>query len=303
MSGPAGGLGDASMPDLMPLRPEVEAAEPLIRMALEEDIGDADRTGQWTVPADEEGEARIVAKEPGVVCGAFVAARVFEAVGSSLEVTVDVTDGRLVAPGDTVMRISGPLRSILAAERTALNFLARLSGIATLTARYVAATADTACRVADTRKTTPGWRTLEKYAVATGGGMNHRTGLYDMVLIKENHARAAGGLSAAIEAALPRARAEGLEVEVEVTTETELSEALRYGPDRVMLDNMSVAELEEAVAIVRSGPLPHPQVEASGGVTLDTVGEVARTGVDYISVGALTHSAGALDLSLLVTNG
>jgi len=303
MSGPAGVQEDESMGELLPVRPEVKAAEPLIRMALEEDIGDADRTGQWTVPTEEEGEARVVAKEPGVVCGAFVAARVFEAVDGSLEVAVDVTDGRRVTPGDTVMTISGPLRSILAAERTALNFLARLSGVATLTARYVAATADTACRVADTRKTTPGWRTLEKYAVATGGGMNHRTGLYDMILIKENHVRAAGGMRAAIEAALPRARAEGLEVEVEVTDETELNQALQHGPDRVMLDNMSVAELEEAVAIVRNGPLPHPLVEASGGVTLDTVREVARTGVDYISVGALTHSAGALDLSLLVTNG
>ena len=294
---PGGSLDDPAVPD----RAEVAAAEPMIRLALDEDIGDSDRTGVWTVPEEMEGEARIVVKGAGVVCGAFVAARVFEVVDRALDVVVAVADGARVTPGDALIRISGSLRSILAAERTALNFLARLSGVATLTARYVEEIADTGCRVADTRKTTPGWRTLEKYAVATGGGMNHRTGLYDMVLIKENHVQAAGGVSAAIEAALPRARAEGLEVEVEVTDETELREALQHGPDRVMLDNMSVAELADAVTIVRNGPLPHPLIEASGGVTLDTVREVARTGVDYISVGALTHSARALDLSLLVT--
>jgi nicotinate-nucleotide pyrophosphorylase (carboxylating) len=207
-----------------------------------------------------------------------------------------------VTGGDTVIRVSGSLRSILAAERTALNFLARLSGIATLTARFVAATADTDCRVADTRKTTPGWRALEKYAVATGGGMNHRTGLFDMVLIKENHIRAAGGVVAALEAAIPRARQEGLEVEVEVTNEDELRAALGCLPDRIMLDNMKVARLAEAVKIAREVSSPRPVLEASGGVTLDTVRDIARTGVDYVSVGALTHSAPAMDYSLLVTD-
>lgn len=283
-------------------RAEVVAAEPLIRMGLEEDLGAGDRTGEWTVPADAAGEARVIAKEEGVVCGAFVAARVFEAVDGALTVDVETPDGTRVAAGGTVLTVSGSLRSILAAERTALNFLARLSGIATVTARFVTATEGTTCRVADTRKTTPGWRVLEKYAVAAGGGMNHRAGLYDMVLIKENHIQAAGGTGAAIAAALAHARAAGLQVEVEVTTRTELEEALQHPVDRVMLDNMSIDEIREAVALVRSGPLPHPLIEASGGVTLETVRDVSRTGVDYVSVGALTHSAGALDLSLLVMN-
>ncbi|MBT8479315.1 MAG: carboxylating nicotinate-nucleotide diphosphorylase [Gemmatimonadetes bacterium] len=280
----------------------VRVADPLIRRELEEDIGDGDRTSEWTIPAALVGEARILAKEHGVVCGAGVAARAFTIADENLEVAVQASDGTRVGPGETLVWVSGSLRSILAAERTALNFLARLSGVATLTARYVEAVAGTGCRVADTRKTTPGWRTLEKYAVAAGGGMNHRRGLYDMVLIKENHIRAAGGVAAAIEAAQPNARREGLEVEVEVTNEAELEEAVRCAPDRVMLDNMSVAELRAAVAMIRNAPAPRPRIEASGGVTLDSVRDIARTGVDYISVGALTHSAPALDLSLLVTD-
>jgi len=282
-------------------RPEVVAAEPLVRMALGEDLGPGDHTGEWTVPERAVGEARIVARQEGVVCGGFVAVRVFEAVDDSLVVTVHAEDGQRVQAGQVVMRIAGSLRSILAAERTALNFLARLSGVATHTSRFVAACAETNCRVADTRKTTPGWRVLEKYAVRTGGGMNHRTGLFDMVLIKENHIRAAGGVAAALEAAMPRARQEGLEVEIEVTDEEELRAALGCRPDRIMLDNMGVDRLEAAVRVVRQGPAPWPLIEASGGVTLETVREIARTGVDYVSVGALTHSAPAMDFSLLVT--
>lgn len=282
-------------------RDEVKAAGPLIHLALAEDIGPGDRTGEWTVPAAARGEARIMAKQSGVVCGAFVAAAVFEAVDDALAVVVARPDGVRVEHGDPVMEVSGSLRSILAAERTALNFLGRLSGVATLTARYVAAAADTRCRVTDTRKTTPGWRALEKYAVAVGGGTNHRAGLYDMVLIKENHIRAAGGLILALEAAMPRARRAGLEVEVEVTDETELRDAISCRPDRIMLDNMSLHRLSEAVQLVRQAPSPRPLLEASGGVTLDTVRAVAGTGVDYVSVGALTHSAPAMDFSLLVT--
>jgi len=278
------------------------AADLLIRLELEADLGDGDRTSEWTIPADATGEAWITAKEDGVACGITIARRVFETVDAGVNVVERVADGVRVSPGDAVLGISGPLRSILAAERTALNFLARLSGIATLTARYVEAIAGTGCRVADTRKTTPGWRTLEKYAVTAGGGMNHRRGLYDMVLIKENHIRAAGGVAAAIEGARPGARREALEVEVEVTNEIELVEALGCGPDRVLLDNMTPDQLAAAVAIVRRSPSPHPRIEASGGVTLDTVRDIARTGVDYVSVGALTHSAPALDFSLLVTS-
>ncbi len=278
------------------------AADTLIRLELETDIGDGDRTGEWTIPADAVGRARIMAKEDGVACGVAIAARTFETVDPELEVVAHVGDGTRLASGVVVMGVAGSLRSILSAERTALNFLARLSGVATLTARYVEAVAGTGCRISDTRKTTPGWRSLEKHAVATGGGMNHREGLYDMVLIKENHIRAASGVRKAIEAARSGARREGLELEVEVTNEIELREALSCGPDRVMLDNMTLAELEAAVAIVRAGALPHPQIEASGGVKLDTVRDIAGTGMDYISVGALTHSAPALDFSLLVTN-
>jgi nicotinate-nucleotide pyrophosphorylase (carboxylating) len=280
----------------------VVAADSLIRVELEVDLGDGDRTSEWTIPADSAGEAWITAKEDGVACGVPIASRVFEYVDATVKVVERVEDGARVVPGDRVLGVSGSLRSILAAERTALNFLARLSGIATLTGRYLEAVAGTACRVADTRKTTPGWRTLEKYAVATGGGMNHRRGLYDMVLIKENHIRAAGGVAAAIEAARPGARREGLEVEIEVTDQLELVEALGYAPDRVLLDNMTLDELAAAVATVRQSPRPHPRIEASGGVTLDTVRDIAGTGVDYVSVGALTHSARALDFSLLVTS-
>jgi nicotinate-nucleotide pyrophosphorylase (carboxylating) len=279
----------------------LEAAAPLIRAALAEDIGDGDRTGHWTVPEGATGRARIVARGAGIVCGTTVAGRVFESVDEGSRVRVSARDGTAVSPEDVILEVAGPLRAILAAERTALNFLCRLSGIATLTSRYVAAVEGTRCRIADTRKTTPGWRKLEKYAVRTGGGTNHREGLHDMVLIKENHIRAAGGVREALDAALPPARRANLEVEIEVTTEDELREALASAPDRVMLDNMAVSELATAVGLVRGSPPPRPLLEASGRVTLDTARQIAGTGVDYISVGALTHSAPALDLSLLVT--
>lgn len=282
---------------------EIEAAaDTLIRLELEADLGSGDRTSRWSIPAGSTGEARIVAREDGLVCGTEVVTRVFHAVDPDLEVVECLGDGVAVTAGETVVRVSGRLRSILAAERTALNFLARMSGVAALTARYLEAVAGTGCRVSDTRKTTPGWRLLEKYAVATGGGMNHRRGLYDMVLIKENHIRAAGGVTAAIGAVRSEARREGLEIEVEVTDAAELEEALACAPDRVMLDNMTVAELTAAVEVIRARPQPHPLVEASGGARLDTVRDIARTGVDYISVGALTHSAPAMDYSLLVTD-
>lgn len=282
------------------MRPEVAAASGLIELALAEDVGDGDRTSQWTVPEGRSGVARILARSPGVACGVHVASSVFRAVDSDLTVTIERMDGDRLEPGDTVMRVAGSLRSILTSERTALNFLARLSGVSTLTSRYVEAIADTGCRVADTRKTTPGWRTLEKYAVRVGGGMSHRAGLFDMVLIKENHIRAAGGVTPAIMAARREAEGLGIEIEVEVTNRDELAEALHAGPDRIMLDNMGPGGLSEAVALVHAAPGPRPLVEASGGVTLDTVREIARTGVDYISVGALTHSAPAMDYSLLV---
>jgi nicotinate-nucleotide pyrophosphorylase (carboxylating) len=201
-----------------------------------------------------------------------------------------------VEPGDPVMRAEGSARSLLTAERTALNFLQRLSGVATVSRRYVREVGGTGARVIDTRKTTPGMRLLEKAAVVAGGGANHRVGLHDMVMIKDNHIAAAGGITAAVNAV--RARNDrGLRVEVETTTLDEVREALAAGVDRIMFDNMTPERMAQAVDLVRSAD-PRPETEASGGITLETIGSFARTGVDFISVGALTHSAPALDLSL-----
>lgn len=278
-------------------------AQELVRRALEEDVGDGDRTTRWTVPGDLEGRARIVARQEGVAAGTELATRAFTLLDSSLEVRFEAEDGDGVPAGAVVARLEGLLAPILTAERTALNFLGRLSGIATLTRRFVNAVRDTGCRITDTRKTTPGWRVLEKAATRAGGAVNHRAGLYDMVLVKENHIRAAGGVGAALDAVRDRARREGLEVEVEVTSLAELDQALDGGPHRILLDNMSVETMREAVDRLERSPEPRPQLEASGGVTLESVRRVARTGVDLISVGALTHSAPALDLSLLVDQG
>jgi nicotinate-nucleotide pyrophosphorylase (carboxylating) len=274
----------------------------LIGASLAEDLGDGDRTSEWTISPDARGEARVIAREPGIVYGLELAGRVFEAVDPELSVTAMIEDGTEVTVGEAVLEVRGTLRAILAGERTALNFVGWLSGIATLTARYVAAVENTGCRIADTRKTTPCWRALEKRATAAGGALNHRAGLYDMVLIKENHVRAAGGLRLALDAARDPARSAGMEVEVEVTSLAELEEALAGKPERILLDNMTIDELTEAVLLARSASGPTPLLEASGGVTLESVRSVAQTGVDYISVGAITHSAPALDLSLLVTD-
>lgn len=270
------------------------------RAALGEDVGDGDRTTAWTIPEGVRGSARIVAREDGVIAGVALADAVFEAVDPRLARTWLVSDGDGIGRGDALVALAGPLRAILTAERTALNGLSRLSGIATHASRFVRAVEGTGARILDTRKTTPGWRRLEKAAAAAGGALNHRMGLYDMVLIKENHIRGAGGVGAALRAVLPRARAAGLEVEIEVTGAAELEEALEHGPDRILLDNLGPDELAEAVRRVGARPEPRPLLEASGGVTLDTVREVASTGVDFVSVGAITHSAPGLDLSLEV---
>lgn len=270
------------------------------RAALEEDVGDGDRTTAWTIAGDARGTARIIARAPGVVAGVALADATLEAADPALVREWRVSDGDRVEPGDELVRIGGALRSVLTAERATLNGLSRLSGIATLASRYVRAVEGTNAKILDTRKTTPGWRCLEKAAAAAGGAENHRMGLYDMVLIKENHIRGAGGVEAALTAVRDRARAGGLEVEIEVTGPGELEEALAHAPDRILLDNFSPAELSDAVRRVRARPAPHPLLEASGGITLDSVREVAATGVDFISVGAITHSAPALDLSLQV---
>lgn len=275
------------------------ATRRVVATALAEDVAGGDWTTRWTVPAAARAVAEIRAKAPGIIAGLDVAAAVFQQLDRAVEFSPAVADGAAVAPGDLVATVSGPARAILTGERTALNLLQRLSGVATMTRRYVDAVAGTGVRILDTRKTTPGLRLLEKAAVRAGGGANHRTGLFDMILLKENHIAAAGGITAALRL-VAQANQTGLPVEVEVRNLDELREAIAAGADRILLDNMSLDAMREAVAIARSGPGPAPLLEASGNMTLERVRDVAATGVDFISVGALTHSAPALDLSLLL---
>jgi len=271
-----------------------DTLERLAYAALAEDVGEGDVTTDAVVDADLTGSAEIVVKEPGVVCGLAMVEAVFRALDSDVAVEALVEEGDLVESGTSAARVSGPLRAILTGERTALNYLGRLSGIATLTRRYVEAVEGTGVAILDTRKTTPGLRVLEKHAVAVGGGRNHRFGLDDGVLIKDNHLRAAGSIAEAVE----RARAAThLAVEVECDTIEQVSEALDAGADAILLDNMTPDGLLAAVVLGKR----RARLEASGGVTLDNVREVAETGVDEISVGALTHSARSLDVSLELT--
>jgi len=270
----------------------VKSANPLIERALEEDIGPGDRTSEAIVPPDVTGTCSIVAKAEGFACGLPLAEAVFQRVVPQATFTHHFQDGEPVEPGDRLAEVHGPIRGLLTAERTALNFLAKLSGIATLAACYVDAVANYGAVILDTRKTTPGWRALEKYAVRCGGARNHRMGLYDMVLIKDNHIAAAGGLSAAVRRA-QEADAE-LPIEVEVSSLAALEEALGLRLDRVLLDNMDIATLRKAVGIAGGQVF----LEASGGISLARAEEIAASGVDAISVGALTHSAPALDVSL-----
>jgi nicotinate-nucleotide pyrophosphorylase (carboxylating) len=256
---------------------------------LAEDVGEGDLTSLAVVDEDATCAARILAKEAGVICGLPMAAEVFDRLGATLEPLA--SDGDSVQPGP-VAHVDGPARSVLAGERLALNVLGRLSGIATLTRRYVDAVDGTGAVILDTRKTTPGLRALEKHAVACGGGRNHRLGLYDGILIKDNHLRVAGSLAAAVE----RSKEAGVPVEVECDTLDQVREALAADADSILLDNMSVQELREAVELAGG----RVRLEASGGVTLETVRAIAETGVDFISVGALTHSAPSLDVSMEV---
>jgi quinolinate synthase len=268
------------------------AAGRLIDLALAEDLGPGDATSEAVLPADLILRGHIVAKQAGVVAGLPIVGAVFSQVDPALTLACRVQDGTRVRPGDRVAEVSGPARAMLSAERTALNFLQRLSGIATLTRSFVDAVAGTQARILDTRKTHPGYRVLEKYAVRMGGGHNHRMGLHDMVLIKDNHIQAAGSITTAVERA--RAARPDLPLEVEVRSLDELREALALEPDRIMLDNMSLDDMRAAVRVAAG----RVALEASGGIDLERVAAVAATGVDYISVGALTHSAPALDLSL-----
>lgn len=269
----------------------------LVRAALAEDVGEGDWTTLWTVPEERYAEARIVAKAAGVISGVGVAREVFARINDRLAIDPVHAEGETVESGDEVLRVTGSARSILTAERVALNFLQRLSGVATLTRRYVDAIEGTGARILDTRKTTPGMRALEKTAVRAGGGFNHRAGLFDMILIKENHIAAAGGIRAAVDRVRSRNERE-LAIEVETTTLDEVDEALAAGVDRILFDNMPIPVLRQVVERVRAAGDSRPETEASGGITLESIRSTAETGVDFISVGALTHSAPALDLSL-----
>jgi nicotinate-nucleotide pyrophosphorylase (carboxylating) len=269
----------------------------LVARALLEDLGSGDVTADAVVPDDASGRATITQKEPGVLFGLDVAAEVFRQAGAGeLEDRAKEGEWRDEVPA-AVATATGPARALLAAERTALNLLCHLSGVATLTARFVRQVEGTGARVLDTRKTTPGLRALEKAAVAAGGGTNHRMGLYDAILIKENHAALAGGVGEAVRRA--REANPDLPVEVECRDLDEVREGTQAGADRLLLDNMTPAQLQEAVSAVRRDG-GGPELEASGGITLENVTEIAASGVDYVSVGALTHSAPALDLSMTI---
>jgi len=273
----------------------------LVRRALAEDVGAGDVTTDATVAAGAVGRAAIVAKAAGVIAGLDVAEAVFRELDGDIVFGARVAEGARVAAGTVVATVRGRARAILTGERTALNFLQRLSGIATAASRYAAALEGTGARLLDTRKTAPGMRALEKRAVALGGGANHRMGLWDMALVKDNHIAAAGGVARAVERV--KAARPDLAVEVEVTTLDGLREALAAGADRVMLDNMSEADMRDAVRAARAAPRP-PEIEISGGVSLENVRALASLRPDFISVGAVTHSAPALDLSLtLETEG
>jgi nicotinate-nucleotide pyrophosphorylase (carboxylating) len=270
----------------------------LIQRALEEDGAAYDITTLSTVPEQQQATGRIIARKAGVVAGLALAAETFRVFDERSSVEVLVKDGAGVQPDDVLARLSGPARSLLSAERVALNFLGRLSGIATLTAHCVRAIEGNRARIIDTRKTTPGLRALEKEAVRLGGGQNHRFGLHDGVLIKDNHIKAAGGITAAITAAR-RTAPHLLKIEIECETIDEVQEALAAGADVVLLDNMSVETMRNAVSLVRQ-QAPNVLIEASGNMGTDTerLATVAATGVDFISIGALTHSAPNFDISL-----
>lgn len=274
----------------------MNAIEKLIDQALEEDIGPADITTESLVPVDSMGSGEIVAKESAVLAGLDISRKVFERLDSEISWRPRYRDGEAVASGTTVVELFGRLGALLSAERVALNFLQHLSGIATLTRSYKDKLGNSVVRLVDTRKTTPGWRVLEKYAVRVGGADNHRMGLYDGVLIKDNHIAACGGIKTAV--ARVRQRISHLmKIEVEVATLNEVREALAVGVDIIMLDNMAPSKIREAVGLINKQAV----VEVSGGVTDITLEELARTGIDIISVGALTHSARSVDMSMRIS--
>lgn len=269
----------------------------LIELAFAEDIGDGDHTTLCSIPATEEGSSRLLIKEEGILAGVEIAKVVFHKFDPNLKVEVFIEDGTHVEPGEVAFVVSGKVQSLLQTERLVLNIMQRMSGIATITNKYVKLLEGTNAKVLDTRKTTPGMRMLEKQAVKTGGGENHRIGLFDMILLKDNHVDFAGGIENAITRAKQylKEKNKDLKIEIEVRNFAELNEALRVGGvDRIMLDNFTVEDTRRAVEIVNG----RVELESSGGITFDTIREYALAGVDYISVGALTHSVKSLDMSL-----
>jgi len=281
----------------------------LVRAAIEEDVGKGDLTSLACLEPNNV-TARIIAKSEGVLSGMEPVLATFELVDSANVMTFNVKDGEKFAVGDTIAEIDGFNQTVLTSERVALNFLAHLSGIATVAARFVARVGDSSARILDTRKTTPGWRYLEKQAVLHGGGSNHRFGLYDMVLIKDNHIASAGSITGAVSMTREyldtpdfrlqfEIKADDIQIEVEITSEDQLREAIEAGVDRLLLDNQSLDSLSRLVATARELN-PDIELEASGNVTLDTVADIAATGVNYISIGAITHSAPVSDFSLQI---
>lgn len=263
-------------------------------LALREDVGSGDITANSIISPDKKITAKIIVKEDGIICGLSVARLVFQSVERNIIFSEKVSDGKVVKKGTVAATVRGPARGILTAERTALNFLQRLSGIATFTNKFVKA-AGKSVKILDTRKTTPGLRVLEKYAVKTGGGYNHRIGLFDQVLIKGNHITVAGGLKNAVSLAKRKYKS----IEVEAKTINQVREAISTGVARIMLDNMGISDIKRSVQLIRrSGK--KIEIEVSGGITLKNIRSIARTGADYLSIGALTHSAPALDISLRV---
>lgn len=277
--------------------PEVKK---LITAALREDLGSGDATTIACIPKNARGEGRIISKATGILCGVDIAAQIFRALDPKCKIRIQVHDGNAIKPGLEIMHVNGSLRALLAAERTALNFLQQLSGVASYTRLFVDAIKGTHATILDTRKTTPLLRTLEKYAVRTGGGENHRFGLSDMILIKDNHIAAAGSIAAAVKQCITFKRQSKLKVEVETSTIEQVRDILEIGGvDRIMLDNYSLPQIRAAVKLVAH----RVPLEASGGVSLKTVRAIAMTGVEFISLGAITHSAPAVDLSFEILCG
>ncbi|MBR5551950.1 MAG: carboxylating nicotinate-nucleotide diphosphorylase [Muribaculaceae bacterium] len=272
-----------------------ELIDDLLTLAFAEDVGDGDHTTLSTIPADAMGKQRLIVKEPGIIAGIEMAKKVFNKFDPKLKMTIFINDGAEVKPGDIAFDVEGKVRSLLQTERVMLNIMQRMSGIATVTAKYQKLLDGLKTKVLDTRKTTPGLRMLEKEAVRIGGGCNHRIGLFDMILIKDNHVDFAGGIKEAVESAKKYCKETGrnLKIELEVRNEDEIKQALEVGVDRIMLDNFTPERTREAVKMINGAV----EIESSGGITIDTLRAYGECGVDFISVGALTHSVKGLDMS------